>query len=86
LFASASRDSWVALLAATDCCFEPLLAPEEVAGHAHVMSRRLVEAAQGQALPAEIRFPVKVDGSTPCQRKPLREASAEAVAADWLAG
>lgn len=84
LFASAPRASWVELLAVTDCCFEPLLAPEEVAGHPHVVSRRLVEAGQGQALPAEIRFPIKVDGAVPCQRKPLRQASVETVVADWL--
>jgi len=83
LFATASRDSWVDLLAATDCCFEPLLDPEEVAGHAHVMSRQLLEAAQGEALPTEIRFPVRMNRNVARQRKPLREISVEATVAEW---
>lgn len=86
LFATAPRDAWVQRLAGTDCCFEPLLDPEEVAGHAQVMSRQLLEPAQGEALPAEIRFPAKINGRTSRPRKPLREVSVETVAADWLPG
>ena len=83
LFATASRDKWVDLLAETDCCFEPLLAPEEVVGHPYVMYRHMLEPAQGEALPAEIRFPVRMNDRTPCQRKPLREVSVETIAVDW---
>jgi crotonobetainyl-CoA:carnitine CoA-transferase CaiB-like acyl-CoA transferase len=86
LFVSASRDSWVDLLARTDCCFEPLLAPEEVVKHPHVMYRQMVEPAQGEALPADIRFPARMDGRAPCQRRPLRETPVETVASDWLVG
>ena len=86
LFATASRDNWVAMLAAIDCCFEPLLAPEEVVAQPHVVSRQLVEAAQDQALPVEIRFPVMTNGETPRLRKPLREVSVETVAVDWQVG
>lgn len=84
LFATSPRDAWVQRLAGTDCCFEPLLEPEEVACHAQVMSRQLLEPAQGEALPAEIRFPAKINGRTPRPRKPLREVSVETLAADWL--
>lgn len=85
LFITRSRDKWVEMLAGTDCCFEPLLAPEEVVGHPHVVNRQMVEAAQGEVLPAEIRFPAMVNERTPMQRKPLREFSVEAVTAGWLA-
>lgn len=85
LFATRSRDNWVDVLAETDCCFEPLLAPEEVVGNPHEVYRQMMDPAQGEALPAEMRLPVKVNECTTSQRKPLREVSVEAVAADWLA-
>lgn len=84
LFVTASRDAWVTLLAGTDCCFEPLLDPEEIVDHSHVKSRQLVAPAQGQALPVEIRFPAMVNGRTLRPRTPLREGSVESVITDWL--
>jgi crotonobetainyl-CoA:carnitine CoA-transferase CaiB-like acyl-CoA transferase len=86
LFATAPRDNWVDLLAGTDCCFEPLLAPEEVVEQPHVKYRQMIEPAQGGALPAEIRFPVMMNARTTRQRTPLREATVEKAAADWQAG
>jgi hypothetical protein len=50
------------------------------------MSRQMLEPAQGEALPAEFRFPAKINGRTSRPRKPLREVSVEMVAADWLPG
>lgn len=85
LFSTASRDSWVALLAGTDCCFEPLLDPEEVAKHPHVIHRQLIEPRRDDDSSIDIRFPVTVDCEIPCQRPALREVSVEAVAADWKA-
>ncbi len=86
LFATASRDDWVALLAETDCCFEPVLAPEEVAGHPHVVHRQLLQPSRDGALPTEIRFPVIVDQRTPRRRQPLREVTVEVVATGWGVG
>ena len=85
LFASASSGNWVELLAGTDCCFEPLLAPEEVVEHPHVKYRQMIEPAQGDTLPADIRFPVRMNAKIPPQRTPLREATVEMVAAGWQA-
>ncbi len=86
LFATASRDDWVSLLAETDCCFEPVLAPEEVACHPHVVHRQLLEPSLDGALPTEIRFPAIVDQRTPRHRQPLREVTVEDVAAGWGVG
>lgn len=83
LFVTAPRDSWVALLADTDCCFEPLLDPDEVAEHPHVRHRQLLEPARDAALPAEIRFPVMLDQKLPRNRCPLREISAQAIVGHW---
>jgi crotonobetainyl-CoA:carnitine CoA-transferase CaiB-like acyl-CoA transferase len=86
LFATASRDDWVDLLAETDCCFEPVLAPEEVAAHPHVVHRQLLQPSRDGALPTEIRFPAIVDQRIPRHRQPLREVTAEVVAAGWGMG
>ena len=83
LFSTASRDSWVALFVETDCCFEPLLEPDEIAAHPQVIHRQLVETSGSAALPAEIRFPVRWNRTMPRQRRPLREAVFATVAVGW---
>ena len=80
---TASRDSWVERLAGADCCFEPLLDPEEVAGQPQVMARRLLEPSPGVALPTDVRMPAKVDGRIPRRRRALLEVSAEELVAAW---
>jgi crotonobetainyl-CoA:carnitine CoA-transferase CaiB-like acyl-CoA transferase len=85
LFLTATRDSWVELLAATDCCFEPLLEPDEVAAQPQVLHRQLIQPACSEALPTEIRLPVRCNDKLPRQRRPLRELTFEAVAAGWQA-
>ncbi len=84
LFAKASRDSWVELLIETDCCFEPLLEPDEVADHPQVIHRQLLGPSQGKGFPAEIRSPVMVDHRKLRPRQALDEVSIEAVIARWL--
>ena len=86
LFFTATRDAWVARLAHTDCCFEPLLDPEEVAGQPQVVARRLLEPAQGVDLPADVRMPAKVDGCVPRLRRALCEVAVEEVVAGWQSG
>jgi len=82
-FASASRDAWVERLAGVDCCFEPLLEPEEVLRQPQVVSRRLLAPALGKSLPADILLPLHVDGEPPRPRRPLRSAAVAEVAARW---
>lgn len=82
LFLTASRDAWVELLASTDCCFEPLLEPEEVVKHPQVVDRQLLESGNNNS-PTDIRFPVTVDGGIFGQRRVLREVSVGEVAAEW---
>lgn len=85
LFASATRDHWVAMIADADCCFEPLLDPAEVGGHPHVRDRHLIEPPQGVQRPVDLRFPAVVNGDLPVERTPMREASAMSVAERWQA-
>jgi crotonobetainyl-CoA:carnitine CoA-transferase CaiB-like acyl-CoA transferase len=73
----------VALLAATDCCFEPLLEPDEVAAQPQVIYRQLIQPARGEALPTDLRLPIISDQKIPRQRLPLCELPFEAVAAVW---
>lgn len=86
LFATATRDVWVDLLSKTDCCFEPLLEPDEVVRHPQVVQRQLVESPHDSNAPADIRFPAKKDGATPRKRTPFREESAEIAAVRWQHG
>jgi alpha-methylacyl-CoA racemase len=81
-FAGASRDTWVTLLAGTDCCFEPLLDPEDAARHPQVVHRQLVSDCAGEALPADVRMPAKVDGGIPRRRRALLERD-DAVQREW---
>jgi crotonobetainyl-CoA:carnitine CoA-transferase CaiB-like acyl-CoA transferase len=83
LFATATRDTWADLLSGTDCCFEPLLEPNEVASLPQVVQRQLVESSDDCNVPVDIRLPALQDGVIPRQRKPLREEPAENVAARW---
>ncbi len=83
LFATAPRDSWVELLADTDCCFEPLLEPDEVAAQPQVIYRQLLEPSRSEALPSDLRLPVISDQKISRQRQPLCELPFETVAAVW---
>jgi alpha-methylacyl-CoA racemase len=38
-FRSKTRDEWCALLEGTDCCFAPVLTPEEARTHPHNVAR-----------------------------------------------
>jgi alpha-methylacyl-CoA racemase len=40
IFATKTRDEWCALLAGTDACFAPVLAPSEARAHPHNVARR----------------------------------------------
>ncbi len=84
LFITESREYWVALLAETDCCFEPLLDPDEVMRHPHLQQRGLLAPGNGADLPIDILLPVRVDSRPPALRQPLHEAGTEDVVARWL--
>ena len=83
LFSTTSRDCWVERLAGTDCCFEPLLEPEEVLMHPQVVYRQMLAPRQGVAQPPDILLPLHVDGQAPRSRQPLLETAMEVVASRW---
>lgn len=86
LFSTAARDTWVARLAAIDCCFEPVLEPDEVVAHPQVRARRLLLSDQGTALPADIRFPALFNQQLPAARTPFYETCSAAVLECWERG
>jgi hypothetical protein len=45
----------------------------------------MIEPAQGDTLPADIRLPVRMNDKITPQRTPLREATVEMVATAWQA-
>lgn len=86
LFAGATRDTWVNLLAETDCCFEPLLEPDEVRRHPQVVERQLIDFPRDNNSPVDVRLPAVKDGVIPRTRKALCEKTAVSVAACWRQG
>jgi crotonobetainyl-CoA:carnitine CoA-transferase CaiB-like acyl-CoA transferase len=83
LFAAHTRNDWVERMAEVDCCFEPLLTPDEAIHQPHVSERHLVDCSPGCASPVDIRFPAKLDDSYPPSRSPLAEESADVIVKRW---
>lgn len=67
LFATDTRDAWMARLAAADCCIEPVLEGREVLDHPHAKARGIVATLQDPKL-----------GEIGVVRTPLRPFSMEA--------
>ncbi|WP_241503759.1 CaiB/BaiF CoA transferase family protein [Ferruginivarius sediminum] len=80
LLASAGLAHWISVLEGVDCCFQPVLAFDEVAEHPHIQSRGLVRP-QGDLV--EVLSPVFVDGSSPSGRKPVCELEADQLPGIW---
>ncbi|SDH37760.1 CaiB/BaiF CoA transferase family protein [Roseospirillum parvum] len=83
LFAAHPLAHWQAVLAEADCCFEPLLTPEEVRRDPHVVARGLVHGGDAPGGAVEVAAPVLIDGAPPPRRAAPRECPAEAVLAAW---
>ncbi|MGH3897719.1 MAG: CaiB/BaiF CoA transferase family protein [Pseudonocardiaceae bacterium] len=82
VFASRSRDEWVAVFEGTDACVAPVLSFAEVPSHPHIVARGTVIELDGvlQAAPAP-RF----SRTSPDRPTPPREPGADTatVLADW---
>ncbi|CAA7618374.1 CaiB/BaiF CoA-transferase family protein [Magnetospirillum sp. UT-4] len=83
LFAGRDRESWTALLAPVDCCFEPVLEPAEVAHHPQWKARGLVQAGIDRDDVVEVLLPVLLDGARALHRRPFKRCSPEEVLAGW---
>ena len=81
LFATRSQADWSALLAEIDCCFMPVLEPDEVLTHPHVRARGLVRAVEGPSV--EIAFGGLIDGQAQLPRTPVRELDLAEVLTAW---
>jgi alpha-methylacyl-CoA racemase len=81
IFATRTRDEWVAVFDGTDACVTPVLALGEVADHPHLAARGSVVAPDGmlQAAPAPrfSRTPATLPGP------PAEPEDVESVLADW---
>lgn len=83
LFAEKDLAEWEALLGPVDCCFEPVLEPEQVPAHPHVRARGLIAPESQEDGARDILFPAYFDGQAPPPRRPMRPRSAAAVVDDW---
>ncbi len=80
MFAGRDRAAWEALLAPADCCFEPVLAPDEVPHHPQTQARGFVAANHGLV---EVLLPILMDGTRAQARRAFVDGRAEAVVAAW---
>jgi alpha-methylacyl-CoA racemase len=82
VFATRSRDEWVAVFDATDACVAPVLSFAEVPEHPHIAARGTVITVDGvpQAAPAPRFSRTQPDQPTP---PPKPGADTAAVLADW---
>ncbi|WP_448207676.1 CaiB/BaiF CoA transferase family protein [Azospirillum sp. sgz302134] len=83
LFAGRDLAAWKALLDPVDCCFEALPTLDEVADHPQVAARGQVRRVPGPEPLLETLLGLRVDGGTPPERTPFREASVADVLAAW---
>lgn len=77
------RTHWESLLRDVDCCFQPLLSPEEVAAHPQVAARGQLRRVAGPDPRIEVGFGGWIDGRPPPARAPLRELAPEEALAGW---
>lgn len=82
MFASRSRDEWMAVFEGTDACVAPVLSFAEVPAHPHIAARGTVITLGGvpQAAPAPRFSRTRPDRPTP---PPKPGADTAAVLADW---
>lgn len=75
--------AWVRALEGVDCCFQPVLEPEEVPNDPQVRARGLVQRSGGAEPFVEVLFPALFDGRAPRPRRPLRERAVTRVLEAW---
>ena len=85
LVSSRTLDQWLSMLAGVDCCFEAVLAPDEVPDHPQVHARGLVRRHDGRQPLVEVLFPALLNGEAPAPRQPWREAEAGEILQRWAA-
>ncbi|MGQ0718138.1 MAG: CaiB/BaiF CoA transferase family protein [Pseudonocardiales bacterium] len=85
VFASRSRDEWVAVFEGTDACVAPVLSFAEAPSHPHIAARGTIIELDGvlQAAPAPRFSRTAPDRPTP---PPRPGADTAAVLADWAVG
>lgn len=83
LFLTRDRDEWEQMLRTADCCFEPVLAPSEVASHPQWRDRDVVRVDEDAQRLVEVLLPVFLDGARPLHRRPFKTDSAQGVLAGW---
>jgi len=83
LIATRSRQEWDGLLEAVDCCYQPVLEPEEVLSHPQTAARALIQRSDRGGPIAETLYPAWIDGNPPASRSPYREVEISEAIAAW---
>ncbi len=80
LFQTRDLATWQGLLDGVDCCWQPVLGPEELLTDPQAEARGLLRQTGDLA---EVLFPALIDEQAPAPRRPLEEIAVEAVLESW---
>lgn len=80
LFRDRTLSEWQSILGPVDCCWQPVLEPQELLADPHARARGLLRQ-DGHLV--EVLLPVLFDGREPKTREDLREETGEAVLRRW---
>jgi len=83
LFDSRPLSHWESVLQDIDCCFQPVLTPEEVLAHPQVLARGQLQRTEGADARVEAGFGGWIDHQPPLRRQPPRELSPEEALELW---
>lgn len=83
LFGQRPLHFWQDLLHNTDCCFEPVLLPQEVPDHPQVSQRGLLSQTAGTSRSVSVQFPVRCDDEPPTKRTEYTEIKTEDALSCW---
>ncbi len=83
LLRTRARDTWVRDFADVDCCFQAILAPDDVIADAQIQARGLVKQTTGADSFVEVLYPARFDGAPPADREPLKAVDAGTVLRAW---
>jgi alpha-methylacyl-CoA racemase len=83
LIATRSLADWRGLLDGVDCCFQPVLEPQEVLAHPQLAARGVLARSDRDGPILEALYPAWVDGRAPDPRPPYRDIEAAEALAMW---
>ena len=74
---------WNRLLDPVDCCYHPLIEPDEVLEHPQISARRMLAADAQEPDLVHALYPAWIDAAPPSARPPLKSSTAAEILRSW---